>query len=92
MEFSANCTALISTKNGFCTASDMKPNFLWPPRCSTLANYGRAYETIEKMNPFPADKVALYTLAAAVVIPALPVILAQIPFAVVLSDVLKALR
>src|SRR5271170_4085411 len=66
--------------------------FLVATEISTLANYGRAYETIEKMSPFLTDKVALYTLAAAVLIPALPVILAQIPFAVVLSDVLKALR
>jgi len=66
--------------------------FLVATEITTLANYGRAYETIEKMSPFLTDKVALYTLAAAVLIPALPVILAQIPFAVVLSDVLKALR
>jgi hypothetical protein len=66
--------------------------FLVATEITTLANYGRAYETIEKMSPFLTDKVALYTLAAAVLIPALPMILAQIPFAVVLSDVLKALR
>jgi hypothetical protein len=66
--------------------------FLVATEISTLANYGRAYETIERMSPFLADKVALYTLAAAVLIPALPAILAQIPIAVVLSDVLKALR
>jgi hypothetical protein len=66
--------------------------FLVAAEITTLANYGRAYETIERMSPFLADKVALYTLAAAVLIPALPMILAQIPFAVVLSDVLKALR
>ncbi len=66
--------------------------FLVATEISTLANYGRAYETIERMSPFLADKVALYTLAAAVLIPALPMILAQIPIAVVLSDVLKALR
>jgi hypothetical protein len=69
-----------------------EPEFLTAPDCSTLANYGRAYEAIENMNSFPADKGALYTLAAAVVIPALPMILAEIPFAVVLSDLLKALR
>ena len=66
--------------------------FLVATEISTLADYGRAYETVERMSPFLADKVALYTLVAAVLIPALPVILAQIPFAVVLSDVLKALR
>jgi hypothetical protein len=66
--------------------------FLVASESTTLANYGRAYETIENMNSFPADKGALYTLAVAVVIPALPAILAEIPFAVVLSDLLKALR
>jgi hypothetical protein len=66
--------------------------FLVAPESTTLANYGRAYETIENMNAFPADKGALYTLAAAIAIPALPAVLAQIPFAVVLSDLLKALR
>ena len=66
--------------------------FLVAPESGTVANYGHIYEMIENMNSFPADKGALYTLAAAVVIPALPVILTQIPFAVVLSDLLKALR
>ena len=66
--------------------------FLVAPESTTLANYGRAYETIENMNAFPADKGALYTLAAAIAIPALPAILAEIPFAVVLSDLLKTLH
>ena len=44
------------------------------------------------MKPFPADTGSLYTLAAAVAIPALPVILTQIPVAVVLTDLFKALR
>jgi hypothetical protein len=66
--------------------------FLEAPESSTLADYGRAYERIEQLNPFPADKGALYTLAAAVVIPTLPVILAEVPMAVVLSDLLKAMR
>jgi hypothetical protein len=66
--------------------------FLTAAESSTLANYGHVYEKIEGMNSFPADKGALYTLAAAIAIPALPVILAQVPLAVVLSDLLKALR
>jgi hypothetical protein len=66
--------------------------FLTAAESSMLANYGHVYEKIEDMNSFPADKGALYTLAAAVVIPALPVILAQIPLAVVISDLLKALH
>ena len=44
------------------------------------------------MNSFPADTGALYTLAAAVLIPALPMILAEVPFVVLLSGLLKALR
>jgi hypothetical protein len=69
-----------------------EPEFLTAAENSTLADYGQVYEMIEGMNSFPADNGALYTLAAAVVIPALPAILAKIPFAVVLSDLLKALR
>jgi hypothetical protein len=66
--------------------------FLQAPEISALADYGNAYEKIEQLKPFPADKGTLYGLAAAVVIPALPVILAEVPLAVVLQDLLKALR
>ena len=66
--------------------------FLEAPEISTLANYGKAYEKIEQLKPFPADNRSLYILAAAVVIPALPVILAEVPLAVVLKDLLRALR
>jgi hypothetical protein len=66
--------------------------FLRAPESSTLADYGQAYEKIESMNVFLVDKSSLYTLAAAIVIPALPMILAQVPLAVVVSDLLKALR
>jgi hypothetical protein len=66
--------------------------FLQAPESSTLADFGRSYEKIEQLQPFPADKGALYTLAASVAIPALPVILAQIPIAVVLQALFKALR
>jgi hypothetical protein len=66
--------------------------FLMAPEGSTLADYGSAYENIEQMNAFPADKGALQTLAAAILIPALPMILAQVPITVVLTDLLKALR
>ncbi len=67
-------------------------DFLEARESSTLASFGRVYESIEKMNSFPADKGALYTLAAAVLIPALPMILAEVPFVVLLSGLLKALR
>jgi hypothetical protein len=66
--------------------------FLAAPESSSLAHYGQAYERIEKMNYFLTDKGALYTLAGAVVIPALPMILAELPIAVVLKDLLRAMR
>jgi hypothetical protein len=39
--------------------------------------------------PFPADLPSLYGLATSVAIPALFVVLAQIPFVVVLLDLIK---
>jgi hypothetical protein len=66
--------------------------FLQALESSTLADYGRCFEKIEQLQPLLADKGALYTLAASVAIPALPVILAEIPIAVVLQDLFKALR
>jgi hypothetical protein len=62
------------------------------PESSTLNDYGEAYEKIQAMSAFLVDKGALYTLAAAMLIPARPTILAEVPLAVVLSDPLKALR
>jgi hypothetical protein len=66
--------------------------FLMAPENSALNDFGEAYEKIGKMNPFLTDKGALYALAGAVLIPALPMILAEVPIAVVLSDLLKAMR
>jgi hypothetical protein len=66
--------------------------FLVASESSTLNDYGDAYDKINNMSPFLVDKGGLYTLAAAVLIPALPMILAEIPIGVVLSDLLKALR
>jgi hypothetical protein len=66
--------------------------FLQPPESTTLANFGRNYQKIAQLNPFPADTGSLYLLAAAVAIPALPVILAVVPLSVVLRDLFHALR
>lgn len=73
-------------KNGFFIELDMKPE------SSTLADYGQSYEKIEELNPFPAGKQDLIPLALAIAIPAFPVIIAQIPVAIVLQDLLRALR
>jgi hypothetical protein len=59
---------------------------------STLAHYGNAYERIEKTSFLLADKGSLYTLVGAVLIPALPMILAEVPIAVVVKDLLRAMR
>jgi len=66
--------------------------FLQAPESSTLADYGQSYEKIEELNPFPAGKQDLIPLALAIAIPAFPVIIAQIPVAIVLQDLLRALR
>jgi hypothetical protein len=66
--------------------------FLQAPETSTLCDFGQSYARIEQLKPFPADKGAFITLAAAVAIPAIPLLLAQIPLAVVLKVLLKALR
>lgn len=66
--------------------------FLQAAEVTTLANFGRVYESIGALRPFPADRGALVTLAMAVAVPALPVILTQVPLFVVLDDLLKALH
>ncbi|MGA9999949.1 MAG: hypothetical protein WBQ04_07515, partial [Candidatus Acidiferrales bacterium] len=66
--------------------------FLQSPDSTTLANFGKTYQEIAHLKPFPADMGALYGLAAAVAIPALPVVLAQIPLKVVVMNLLRTLR
>lgn len=62
------------------------------PEMSTLCDYNSAYKNVEDMYPIPVDKKALTGLAISVVIPALPVILAEIPIQTVLQDLFSALR
>ena len=66
--------------------------FLTAPEASTLTDYGSSYENIEAMQPFPFDKGALVSLVIAIIVPMIPVVLAQIPLAVVLKDLLEAVR
>jgi len=66
--------------------------FLQATESSTVADFGRSYQRIAQLKPFPADAVSLYGLALAVAIPALPVILAAVPLGVVLGDLFHALR
>lgn len=66
--------------------------FLAAPESSALTDFGASYENIEKMVPFPLDKSALLGLALAVALPMMPVVLAEIPLAEVLKDLLEAVR
>jgi hypothetical protein len=66
--------------------------FLQAPESSSLADFGQVYEKIQAVKAFPADTGSLYSLAAAILIPALPTVLAEIPLGVVLKDLLEALR
>jgi hypothetical protein len=66
--------------------------FLTAPDISALADYGASYEKIEEMQPFPIDKGAFLSLAVAVALPLLPVVLAEIPVGVVLKALLEAAK
>jgi hypothetical protein len=66
--------------------------FFLAPEINILTGFGNKYEKIGRLLPFPADKGSLYGLAASIAIPALTVVLTEIPIAVVLQDLFKALR
>jgi hypothetical protein len=62
------------------------------PEMSTLCDYNSAYKNVEDMYPIPIDKEALMGLAISIAIPALPVILAEIPIQTVLQDLFSTLK
>jgi len=66
--------------------------FLTAPECSTLADFGSAYEKLKELKPFPVDRDALIALALSVLIPIIPVILAAVPLVIVLKTLLQALK
>ncbi|MFZ0313661.1 MAG: hypothetical protein WAL85_13215 [Candidatus Korobacteraceae bacterium] len=66
--------------------------FLAAPEASTLTDYGASYENIEAMQPFPFDKGGFLALALAVAVPMIPAVLAQIPLAVALKDLVEAAK
>jgi hypothetical protein len=65
--------------------------FLQAPETSRLSAFGQSYEKVERLKLVPADRSAIIVLAAAVVLPVLPVLLTKIPLAVVLKELFKAL-
>jgi hypothetical protein len=66
--------------------------FLAAPEVSTLTDYGTSYGTIEQMKPFPIDKGSLIGLAVGIVLPLMPVVVAEIPIAVVLKALFNAVK
>jgi hypothetical protein len=66
--------------------------FLGAPEISTLCDYGQVFNTIEAMRPFPADRSALVALAIAIVVPAMPMVMAEVPLIVILKQLLGALK
>ncbi|WP_353067182.1 hypothetical protein RBB77_10415 [Tunturibacter psychrotolerans] len=66
--------------------------FLTAPEISTLTDYDSSYENVEKLQPFPVDRGATVGLVLAIVIPLLPVVLAEIPFVTVVKGLLAAVK
>ena len=62
------------------------------PEISTLIDYASSYENVEKLQPFPLDRGATVGLFLAIVIPLLPVVLAEIPFVTVVKGLLAAVK
>ena len=69
-----------------------RAEFLQALDSTALSSFGQHYDRIQGLTPFPVDKVALYALAASIAIPAIPVVLAEMPIGVVIKDLLSALR
>lgn len=70
----------------------LEGEFVLSTEINGLAGFGRKFEQIGKLLPFPATKQSLYPLAIALAIPALTVILTEIPLRIVLEDLFKALH
>ena len=66
--------------------------FLTAPEISTLTDYAGSYENVEKLQPFPLDRGGVVVLVLAIVIPLLPVVLAEVPLVTVLKGLLAAVK
>lgn len=59
---------------------------------SNVIDFSATYDRVKQLIPLPVDRGTLIPLALSIVIPALPTVFAEIPVAVALQDLLKALR
>ena len=62
------------------------------PDVTTLANFAISFGNIKRMQPFPVEKGALIGLALAVVVPLLPVVLAEIPLSAIVKGLIETVR
>ena len=73
-------------------ADNTEEDAIAAPEMSTLCDYNSAYNNVEDMNPVPVDKEALVGLLLSIAVPAIPVILAEIPLQTAVQDLLSALK
>jgi hypothetical protein len=66
--------------------------FLTAPEISTLIDYASSYENVENLQPFPFHRGGMVVLVLAIVIPLLPVVLAEVPFVTVVKGLLSAVK
>lgn len=66
--------------------------FLVAPEINTLSGFSNVYEKVGDLRPFPADLRSLAGLVIAMVVPAIFVLMTQIPLVDILKDLLGALR
>lgn len=71
--------------------SNREPHFT-AQEVTALADLTIAYGHIKRMRPFPADISTLVGLALAVAAPLFPVVLAEIPFSVILKGLFEAVK
>ncbi len=69
-----------------------EPEVLTEMESSNVIDYSAVYDRVKQLMPLLVDKGTLISLALSIVIPALPTILAEVPIAVAVKDLMKALR
>jgi hypothetical protein len=62
------------------------------PEVSTLTDLASSFENVSKMQPVPYDRGAIAGLVVAIILPMVPVVLAEIPFVVVVKALLHAVK
>jgi hypothetical protein len=65
---------------------------LLAPENNTILNFGKTYDNVGDIQVFPATKSSFYPLVMAIIIPGVYAASAEIPFVVILKDLLHALK